>query len=748
MVVFIKLRIALCVACFLLAALTLKAAQGQLWLRDEEGTNALRVLSEPGVEWRFQTSTDLSRWTNTPALGSLLAGAGVEAVPLETGSSIQFIRATPSDGLFDTNLIRAISLTFTNPNWQVLLANGRITGSNVSCTVQLENGITISNVGARYKGNSSYDLGGHKKSINLDINWSDQDARLMGYRTVNLNNAAGDYTMAREALYFNVMREYTPCPRGALARVMINGQYWGVYSMVDQLNKDLLNQWFSGNDGDRWRAPNIGSGGFGSAASALSYLGPEISRYTNHYELKSASSSNAWARLVHACDVLNNTPAAELQEELGKVFAVDRWLWFLALENVFVDDDSYWYKGADYSFYYEPESGLFHPVEHDGNEAFFAEREVNFNLSPVYGANSSNRPFLAKVLSIPELRERYLAHMRTVLDERFNPEYLDSFISHWHYLSARHIASDPNRNFSMPLYTNALLSLRRYVTNRHNYLTTYTELRANPPRIVEVRGPAAQPAPGDAPVITARVEAGDTNGIHSVWLYFRDKPFGPFTSVEMFDDGGHEDGGAKDRWYGAHTAAFPAGNKIHYYIEARSSNAAGTAAFSPARAEQQTFSYRVGLATGGYSSVVINELLADNSGGAADPQGDYNDWIELRNLTDQPLDLTGLYLTDNAENPRKWAFPPGTIIAPDGFLVIWADDNVTQAPGLHANFKLSKSGEELLLIDSDERWNAVLDRVTFGPQATGLSFGRTASDPTRFGTLPPTPGEPNKDPLP
>lgn len=730
-------------AAFFLLASRSEASQepGQLLMYSEGGATVLRVSGEFGTEWRFQTSANLRAWTNAPQMGSAFSGR--ELVSTADHGVIQFIRATETDGLFDTNLLRTISLTFSNANWYTLLASGRISGANVPCTLSLENGITAFNVGARHKGNSSYDLGGSKKSINLDINWMDHDARVMGYRAINLNNAAGDCTLMREALYFNIMGEYTPCPRAALARLEINGQYWGVYSMVDQLNKDLLNEWFPGHDGDRWRAPNIGKGGFDSGASAFSYLGSSISRYTNHYELKSTPSNDAWARLVNACDILNNTPGENLKDELEKAFAVDRWLWFLALENIFVDDDSYWFKGADYSFYYEPESGRFHPVEHDGNEAFYSDMGVNYNLSPLHGATASNRPLLSKLLAVPEWRQRYLAHMRTVLEERFNPAHLDSFINHFHYLSTDDIALDPKKNFSMPAYTNAIVSLKRYITNRYNFLLDHPELRPLPPRITAVHGPAADPGPSETPVITARVESNGDDGIDSVWLYWRDKPYGRFSSSQMFDDGAHEDGTANDGLFGAATESFPAGNKIHFYIEARSGNPHRTSAFSPPRAEQQTYSYRVGLAPGSYSAVLINELMADNSRTYQDPQGEYDDWIELRNLTDQDLDLTGLYLTDKPENPRKWPFPPGATIPAEGFLIIWADEDGGDQPGLHASFKLDKSGEQILLIDSDERLNAILDSVTFGPQKTDLSYGRLLSDTLTFESMLPTPGQAN-----
>src|SRR6185436_18465224 len=102
----------------------------------------------------------------------------------------------------------------------------------------------------------------------------------------------------------------------------------------------------------------------------------------------------------NAMTVLNITPTNQLRDLVENAFAVDDWLWFLVLENIFADDDSYWNKGADYAFYYEVESGRIHPVEHDGNEAFAAGFPT---LSPVTGATGNNRPLLYRLLPINEL---------------------------------------------------------------------------------------------------------------------------------------------------------------------------------------------------------------------------------------------------------------------------------------------------------------------------------------------------------
>ena len=137
--------------------------------------------------------------------------------------------------------------------------------------------------------------------------------------------------------------------------------------------------------------------------------------------------------------------------------------------------------------------------------------------------------------------------------------------------------------------------------------------------------------------------------------------------------------------------------------------------------------------------------MASNTSTLADPQGEYDDWIELHNVTDQEVDLTGHYLSDEPNNPRKWQFPAGTTIPANGFLIIWADEDEdgSATMGLHASFKLASSGESLFLIDTDATFNAVLDTVTFGPQTTDLSCARTGAGPDELRIVQPTPGQPN-----
>lgn len=124
-------------------------------------------------------------------------------------------------------------------------------------------------------------------------------------------------------------------------------------------------------------------------------------------------------------------------------------------------------------------------------------------------------------------------------------------------------------------------------------------------------------------------------------------------------------------------------------------------------------------------TVVINEVLASNSKGLTDPQNEYDDWLEFYNPGTSTVDLAGMYLTDDANNPTQWQFPLNhrdqTAIPSKGFLLVWADGDTKDA-GLHASFRLSGAGETVSLYDRDGI--TLADRVSFGYQTPDMSYGR------------------------
>ena len=145
--------------------------------------------------------------------------------------------------------------------------------------------------------------------------------------------------------------------------------------------------------------------------------------------------------------------------------------------------------------------------------------------------------------------------------------------------------------------------------------------------------------------------------------------------------------------------------------------------------------------------LAINELMASNSSSIPDPQGEYDDWIEIYNYGPDAIDVGGMYLTDNMTIPNKWRIPGNntavTTIPAGGYLLIWAD-NETAEMGLHASFKLSAGGEEIGLFDGDGI--TLIDSIVFPDQTTDISFGRypDGNDNRRFFGVP-SPGTQNNE---
>jgi len=123
-----------------------------------------------------------------------------------------------------------------------------------------------------------------------------------------------------------------------------------------------------------------------------------------------------------------------------------------------------------------------------------------------------------------------------------------------------------------------------------------------------------------------------------------------------------------------------------------------------------------------WPTVRLNELLARNDA-AFDHAGTFPDMVELLNESASPVDLSGMRLTDNAANPDKFIFPPGTTLAEQATLVLWAN-NPDGTPGLHLGFGLSDKGEGLFLYHRVSNGGALLDSVEFGLQLPDRSIGR------------------------
>jgi hypothetical protein len=137
------------------------------------------------------------------------------------------------------------------------------------------------------------------------------------------------------------------------------------------------------------------------------------------------------------------------------------------------------------------------------------------------------------------------------------------------------------------------------------------------------------------------------------------------------------------------------------------------------------------------NTLIISELMADNSTILSDEDGDYSDWVEIQNITDQDIDIGGWYLSDNPDNLIKWIFP-NQMITRNGYLVVFASGKDKRTDELHTNFKLSNAGEQIYLTRPDGK--TIEYSIKFPPQSTDASYS-IINQSWVFSD--PTPGESN-----
>lgn len=128
--------------------------------------------------------------------------------------------------------------------------------------------------------------------------------------------------------------------------------------------------------------------------------------------------------------------------------------------------------------------------------------------------------------------------------------------------------------------------------------------------------------------------------------------------------------------------------------------------------------------TQGLTPVRINEVSAAN-GIHVNEYFKRNDWVELYNTTDTPIDIAGMYLSDNEKKPLKYQISKGdsqaaTTIPAHGYLIVWCDKLESQEQ-LHAPFKLDAEGGSVLLTAADESWS---DRLDYTVHQADQTVGR------------------------
>ena len=122
-------------------------------------------------------------------------------------------------------------------------------------------------------------------------------------------------------------------------------------------------------------------------------------------------------------------------------------------------------------------------------------------------------------------------------------------------------------------------------------------------------------------------------------------------------------------------------------------------------------------------TLAITEVISSNSK-LLPIDGEYSDLIEIKNVSEQTVQLADFYLSDSKSNPFLWRMPQKEL-APGEFFVVQASGNDTDE---EAPFKVSATGEVLYINDYD---GECVEALYVPPLMPDLSYGRYG-DELRF----------------
>ena len=690
-----------------------------------------------------------------------------------------------SHPLFDGDAVHEIHLTFDQTNWWNTLVNNYENYEDIPYLAAAFDwgAVHFDSIGVRLKGNSSYmAYPGVKKSFKLDIDEFVTGQEIDGLDKLNLNNGFLDPSFVRERAAYEVCAAtgLATC-RTNFAAVYINGDYWGLYTLIEQMDQEFIeSRWGAGEDGNLWKGEPNGS---------WEWYGSSESSYHNYYELKTNETLNDWSALVDAVDRVNNTPIAQLPDSLHNAMDVSSALAMLAMDLFTVNLDSYVGRCANYYFYHRELDDRMVFAKWDMNESWGLFNMWNYSLTQlqqldIHWTNTQpgeDRPLAEQLWDVPAYDDIYQAHIRRLMSGAAEPDYLVARMVEMRDLIRPWVQADPNKMFSNSEFEAAMTSnvyegprlipaLETFVRNRDAWLQgqigtwapvdglVINELMANADAAhpdewgdfddwVEIANVGATAIDLSGYSLTDHHDGGTAYDFPAVIL----NP-GEYLVVWCDEEPGEGayhapfklDGDGEDLYLldGAHIqdmVSWPdLASDISWGRWADGDGSWQMLSVSTPGMENQNPSEPEEL------NLVINEFLAQNNSGIQDEMGSYEDWVELYNPGPGAVELGGLFLTDDLAQTTQWALPEYTLGAGE-YLVIWCDSDEGDGP-LHANFKLSSGGEAIGLYGRLSGGNALVDGYTFGPQNPDISEGREydgASSWVFFAI--PTPGASNSD---
>jgi spore coat protein CotH len=382
--------------------------------------------------------------------------------------------AQTSDDFFSPNELHEIRLYIHPVDWAKLRAN-YLDNTYYDCTFvwrsgQYEVASEYIQVRSRGLGSRSPD----KPGLRLDFDpFSDRPQRFLGLKSCVLDNLVQDPSMLRERLSMQLFERLgLPISREANARLYVNDQYLGLYTIVESVDKDFLKRNFGENDGYlyeyQWVYPYY-----------FTWLGDDLSRYQELFDPKTHekdSKTALYGPIEAMIRAINQSGQENLENSMAGYLDLRTFVTLAAVESFLAEADGILgYAGMNNFYLYRFEGkDLFQFIPWDMDNSI---RSINSSIWDRVNENELMR----QALEIPELRGLYLETLLTCADVAGGPEgWLEGEIER-EYQQIRDAAlADPHKPYSNDDFENEVNFLRQFARERS--ANVWSEVVANLPQ--------------------------------------------------------------------------------------------------------------------------------------------------------------------------------------------------------------------------------------------------------------------------
>lgn len=587
---------------------------------------------------------------------------------------------------------------------------------------------TVSNVGLRLKGNTSRFA--QKKSFKLSFNTFKSGRNFYDVEKLNLNGAHNDPSIIREKLYWDAMyKNNAPALRCNYVKLFVNGNYYGLYINVENLDEVFTQSRFGNNNGNLYKcyygADLTYKGVNGNFYKATGTFCGKTQRV---YELQNNTSTDNYQGLADFINVLNNLPNDSLYaSKIKKYFNVEGYLKILALEVAAGHWDNYASNSNNFFLYENTASNQVEYISYDADNTFGVTwGSDDWGTKNVYQFNGGKtRPLFTKLLAVPEFKNKFDYYLREIALTIYDTAIIFPRIDYIHNQIWTAAIADSSRTkdygFTVGQFHNSFIQtigvthvkygLKPYFTTR---TTTIKQQTGNnniiPVLIREKHNPEVGAL---SSTMRFSIHAYDDQSLSNVRINYTYNLGTGFISAIIFDDGLHNDGVAGDGEYGFELPPNNAIDTLIFYFTA-TSNTNQTARYPSI----DNLSIPIGVKSN--LKLRINELMAKNNSIIKDDFNEYDDWLEIYSMESSNINLGTIYLSNNINAPFKFKLP-SVNLAPNSFALLWCDNQTTQG-AYHVNFKLSATYEWIGLFDVN---GLLIDSISYNNLGDNISLGRT-----------------------